>query len=154
MILFAGSRDTHRETGNRHDCLPSPQLAGRWEQMKWNSVRWGNKYIVLCRLEHPRQGQKSLSRHNEPNEPKWKNPLYVLPKSKFISVSQSAGGPPLSSLFGAMAHSGHTCMLLVSQKNGSMIFKNVTINTWNEHRCLTYNQTVKYVDSVQYAKVC
>jgi hypothetical protein len=75
------------------------QLAGRWGQMHWNSVRWGKK-IVRDRLEQPTQDKNLLYLHNEPNEPTKEDPSHMCSLSPRLhySFNSQQGPPPLSDL--------------------------------------------------------
>ncbi len=55
--------EKYRKTGDPAR-LPA-QLAWRWGQRNWNSVRWGKIYFVLGRLEQPRQNKNPLYRHRQ-----------------------------------------------------------------------------------------
>ncbi len=82
-----------------HTKRQATQLARRWGQLNWNSVRWGKKYFVLGRLVQPRQDKNLLYRQDNSNEPTKEGPLsFVLFESPFTSVSTVSRGPPLSSL--------------------------------------------------------
>jgi hypothetical protein len=79
-------RDTHYETGDPAR-LPF-QLAGRWGQRSWNSLRWGKKNILYWADERPWQNKNLLYRHGKPNESTKKEPVsFVLFESPFTSVS-------------------------------------------------------------------
>ncbi len=76
--------DTHSETGGPAR-LPA-KVAGRWEHINWNSVRWGKKFVVLGWLEQP--DKSLLYRYDEPSEPTKEGPFsFVLFESPFTSVS-------------------------------------------------------------------
>ncbi len=91
----ADSKNQRHIIRDRRPSTAACQLAGRWGQRNWNSVRWGKKYFVLGHLGQPRQNKNLLYRHDKPREPTKKGPLFfVLFKSPFTSVSTVSRGYP------------------------------------------------------------
>ncbi len=96
-----------------------------WGQMKWNSVRWGQK-IYTSQLEQPRQNKNLLFWHNEPNGTK-EGPFHLYSLSHLLSLN-SQQGPPISFFrcvyFGCKVTNSWTfCYCLVPNKEFMRICK-------------------------------
>jgi hypothetical protein len=86
-------RDTHYETGDPAR-LPA-QLAWRWGQRSWNSVRWGKTYFCTWPTTAAKAKQKLLYGYDKPNEPAKKGPhSFVIFESPFTSVSTISRSQP------------------------------------------------------------
>ncbi len=85
-------RQCQRNTETGDPARLPVQVAGRWGQIKWKSVRWGKEYFVLGWLEKPRQDKNLFYGQGE-----FKKPTpFVLFESPFTSVSRVSRGPPRS----------------------------------------------------------
>ncbi len=106
------ARDTYYETGDPAR-LPA-QLAVRWRQKKWNSVRWGKIYFVL---EQPRLNKKYLvpSRQAQSNKESQGPLSYVLFDSPFTSVSTVSRGHPSQVSLGLALVRGEVHFVLLNR---------------------------------------
>jgi hypothetical protein len=105
---YVHTRDTYLETGDLAQ-LPA-QLAGRWEQINWNSVRWQIIYYVLGRLEQTRQGKNSCTSMTSPRNQPRKDPFICTPRVPVCLIfNVSRGHPSLVSPVQAL-HT-RTCIL-------------------------------------------
>jgi hypothetical protein len=105
----------HAETHNKRqatqdDCMPM-QLAGRWGQMNWNSVRWAKDIFCAGLTRWAKAGQKRLYRHDKPNEPtkEGRTPfICTLWVSIYLNFNSQQG--PLLSCLSGCAYTVHVFM--------------------------------------------